>query len=56
MSVAFVMENEVDGAGTAHRSRVDHWEAGVNVLSVVLGEQKTCRWTEDFLLVSDKET
>jgi hypothetical protein len=34
------MENEVDGAGTAHRSRVDHWEAGVNVLSVVLGEQK----------------
>jgi hypothetical protein len=35
---------------TVHRSR------GVNVLSAVPGEFKECRWTEDFLLVSDKET
>jgi hypothetical protein len=29
---------------------------GVNVLSEVRGEYRACRWTEDFLLVSDKET
>jgi hypothetical protein len=29
---------------------------GVNVLSAVRGEYEACRWTEDFLLVSDKET
>jgi hypothetical protein len=30
--------------------------AGVNVLSAVRGEYRERRWTEDFLLVSDKET
>jgi hypothetical protein len=29
--------------------------AGCNVLRAVRGEHKACRWTEDFLLVSDKE-
>jgi hypothetical protein len=29
---------------------------GVNVLCAVPGEYKPYRWTEDFLLVSDKET
>jgi hypothetical protein len=30
--------------------------AGVNVLSAVREEYIACRWTEDFLLVSDKQT
>jgi hypothetical protein len=30
--------------------------AGVNVLSALRGEYKACRGTEDFPLVSDKET
>jgi hypothetical protein len=29
---------------------------GNKVLSAVRGEYRACRWTEDFLLVSDKET
>jgi hypothetical protein len=29
---------------------------GVNVLSAVRGEFRACRWKQDFLLVSDKET
>jgi hypothetical protein len=29
---------------------------GVNVFSAVRGEYRACRWTEDCLLVSDKET
>jgi hypothetical protein len=29
---------------------------GVNVLSAAWDEYKACRWTEDFLLVSDKKT
>jgi hypothetical protein len=30
--------------------------AECKVLSAVRGEYIACRWTEDFLLVSDKET
>jgi hypothetical protein len=45
----------------AHRSFIlstDHKLAlrGVNVLSTLRGEDRACRWTEDFLLVSDKKT
>jgi hypothetical protein len=47
---------------TVHRSRVNpcpqitSWSLrGVNVLSAVRGEYRACRWTEDFLLVSDKD-
>jgi hypothetical protein len=29
---------------------------GVNILSAVRGEDKACRWTGDFLLVSAKVT
>jgi hypothetical protein len=39
---------------TDQRPRVD--PCGINVLSAVRGEYRACSWTEDFLLVSDKET
>jgi hypothetical protein len=40
---------------TVHCSRVDPLR-NVNVLSAVRGEFKAGRWTEDFVLVSGKET
>jgi hypothetical protein len=52
--IAFRIQNiafEVVITCTVHRSRVDPC-----VLSAVRGEYKVRRWTEDFLLVSDKET
>jgi hypothetical protein len=38
---------------TVRRLRVDR--CGANVLSSVAGEYRACRWTEYFLLISDKE-
>jgi hypothetical protein len=37
-------------------SQITSWyQRGIIVLSAVRGEYKACRWTEDFLLVSDKD-
>jgi hypothetical protein len=43
----------------SYRPQITSWSLRcVNVLSVVWGwgEYRACRWTEDFLLVSDKDT
>jgi hypothetical protein len=44
-------------ARTYYCPQITSWSLlGVNVLSAVRGEYRACRWMEDFLLVSDKET
>jgi hypothetical protein len=45
----------VEELPTVHRPRADPYR-GVNVLSAVRGKYKACRWTEDFVLISDKKT
>jgi len=50
-------ETSVSFYETTYSIQTMRWSLrGVNILSAVRGEDKACRWTGDFLLVSAKVT